>query len=131
MRDHNIRVRFIANYAGRPTVMIATNIRGLLDLEDRFGQLYKKEKQSTLSNAFFHDPERINDIVLKISSENKGLERVGNTKFEWGLTKSKWNEFREKVSALIKNKSEGELFLNIDNNKLENYQVVIYLNLQD
>lgn len=56
--------------------------------------------------------------------KNIGLIQTSTEAFEWRLTKSKWNEFREKLTAMYRNGSSGHYYLDSDSSDNKDLQVV-------
>jgi hypothetical protein len=132
-----IRTGFYDDFKGYDTVLISTDINGLLEIENLFLLLaqglpsFDFSTLKYLDNRFHVYIKAFNDTI------NAGLKQIDKGKFEWRLNKEKWNQFREMTSALYRNGISGHQYLDSETNHfdkesnfidLDSLQVVLSLN---
>lgn len=126
-KEKHIRVGFFEKFKGKDSILISVDIYGILELEKIFQTLQNKALFFDLSKSSIADSKYNLKIIMSVSQENLGLIRE-DKKFTWILSKEKWAEFEQKTRALYKNKSIGHQYLDSDNNKNNDLQVILSLN---
>jgi hypothetical protein len=127
--SNHIRTGFYDGFKGYDTVLISADIHGLLEIEGAFLQLSKGLAFFDFLKLKFLDTIYSVDIKAYNDTDNIGLKRVAKGKFEWRLTKDKWNQFREMTTALYRNGTSGHQYLDTETSDihLDSLQVVLSL----
>jgi hypothetical protein len=126
----HIRTGFYGDFKGYDTVLISVDINGLLEIENVFLELsqglfsFDFSKLKLLDKEFHVDIKAYNDV------NNIGLKQVDKGKFEWRLTKEKWDQFRQKATALYRISTSGHQYLDTETGdiNLDSLQVVLSFN---
>jgi hypothetical protein len=125
-----IRIGFFDDFKGYDTVLISVDIHGLLEMEAAFMQLSQGLSLFEFSTLKYLDKKYSVDIKAFIGERNDGLGQIGKGKFEWGLTKDKWNQFREMLTALYSIGIAGHQYLDSESGDIaiDSLQVVLSFN---
>lgn len=123
----HIRTGFYDNFKGYDTVLICVDINGLLKIENVFLQLAQGHLSIDFSKLKLLDKKYSIDIKAYNDTKNIGLKQIDKDKFEWRLTKDKWNQFREMTTALYRNGTNGHQYLDSETGgiDLDSLQVVL------
>ena len=101
IEDKHIRIGHFDDFKGEDSILISADIEGLLELEDVFLKLANGLSSFAFSNLKLLDKT----FRLKLSAfndnKNVGLRQTSPDSYEWRATSEKWNEFREKLTALV------------------------------
>ena len=125
-----IRIGFFDDFKGENSILISADIHGLLELEKIFDGLSKKSTEFELNKAKYTDPKFSVGIKMRVTELDSGLKLVDD-KYEWNLTKNKWSEFRQKITGLYRNGTNGHHYLDSESNNNSDFQVVLSLNEYD
>ena len=125
-----IRIAFLDEFHGEDSILISTDIYGLLELKKIFNRLSKKSTEFELNKAKLIDSNFNVRIKMRSTDINSGLKLV-NGNYEWNLTKNKWSEFRDKASGLYKNGTKGHHYLDSESKINDDLQVVLSVNEYD
>ena len=125
----HIRTGFYDDFKGYDTVLICVDINGLLEIENVFLQLAQGLFSFDFSTLKLLDKKYSIDIKAYSDTKNIGLKQMDKGKFEWRLTKDKWNQFREMTTALYRNGTNGHQYLDTETGDidLDSLQVVLSL----
>lgn len=124
-----IRTGFYDDFKGYDTVLICVNINGLLEIENILLQLAQGLFSFNFSDLKLLDKKYNVDIQAYNDTKNIGLKQIDKGKFEWRLTKDKWNQFRGMTTALYRNGTSGHQYLDAETGDidLDSLQVVLSL----
>lgn len=125
MTEHKqIRIKHFDDFKGEDSILISADIEGLLELEDVFLKLANGLASFDFSNLNLLDKP----FRLKLSAfndtKNVGLRQTSPDGYEWRVTSDKWNEFREKLTAMYRNGNGGHHYLDSDPADNKDLQVV-------
>jgi hypothetical protein len=125
----HIRTGFYDDFKGYDTVLISVDIHGLLEIENAFLQLSQGLSYFDFSTLKFLDTNYHVDIKAYNDTNNIGLKQLDKGKFEWRVSKDKWNQFREMATALYRNGTNGHQYLDAETGDidLDSLQVVLSL----
>ena len=84
-----IRTGFYGDFKGYDTVLISTDINGLLEIENVFLLLAQGLPSFDFSTLKYLDKKFHVDINAFNDTINAGLKQIGKGKFEWRLKKRK------------------------------------------
>jgi len=107
----HIRTGFYDDFKGYDTVLISVDIHGLVEIENTFLKLSQGLSYFDFSTLKFLDNIYHVEIKAYNDTVNIGLKQIDKSKFEWRLTKDKWNQFREMTTALYRNGTNGHQYL--------------------
>jgi len=125
----HIRTGFFDDFKGYDTVLICADINGLLEIENVLFQLAQGLPSFDFSTFTLLDKKYRVDIKAYNDTNNIGLKQIDKGKFEWRLTKEKWNKFREMTTALYRNGTNAHQYLDTETGDidLDSLQVVLSL----
>lgn len=110
----HIRIGHFPDFEGKEILLISSDIKGLLELEEVFWQLSNGLAEYNFSNLKLLDKKfRVNLSAFNGSSDI-GLIKKSIDSYEWTLTKEKWDQFRERLTGLYRIGTDGNRPLNID-----------------
>jgi len=124
----HIRIGFFDNLKGEDSILISVDIHGLLEMEDIFVKLSNGLESYNFSKLKLLDKKHKIEIIAFNESRDIGLKRIEKNKYEWRLTKNKWNEFREKLTAMYRVEKVCHQYLDSDSVDNLDFQVIISLN---
>jgi len=125
----HIRTGFYDDFKGYDTVLISVDINGLLEIENVLLELSNGLSSFDFSTLKSLDTKYCVEIKAYNDTNNIGLKQIDKGKFEWRLTKDKWNQFREMTTALYSNGTSGHQYLDSETGDLylDSLQVVLSL----
>ena len=126
LMDNSIKIGFLKDFKGEDSLLISVNINGLLKIEELFQSLSLNSSIISFKNIDTYNPQNL-DLTLQISNSNIGLIKTGK-KLNWILTIKQWGSIREKATSLIKNSTSGHHYLDSENPKNKDIQVILSLN---
>src|SRR5438093_9052722 len=109
-----IRTGFYDDFKSYDTVLISADINGILEIENAFFQLAQGLSSFDFSTLKLLDKKYNIDIKAYSDTNDIGLRQIDKGKFEWRLTKDKWNQFREMTTALYRNSTNGHQYLDTE-----------------
>lgn len=124
----HIRIGLFEDFEGEDSVLITADINGLLELEDLFLNLANGQSKFELTELKHLDRTYRMNITAYNDIQDLGLTKVKNTIYEWRLTSNKWNEFREKLTAMYRLGKGGHHYLDSDSKLNNDYQVIFSWN---
>jgi len=127
----HIRTGFYDNFKGYDTVLICVDINGLLEIENVFLQLAQGRFSFDFSSLNLLDKKYKVDIKAYNDTTNFGLKQIDKGKFEWRLTKDKWNQFREMATALYRNGTNGHQYLDTETGDIDLNSLQVVLSLDE
>lgn len=125
--NKKICIGFFEDFSGEDSILIAVDIYGLLEIEGIFLKLADGLKNFNFSELNLLDKEYRINLIAYNDTQNNGLRHTANGQYEWRATKEKWNEFREKLTALYRNSNNGHQYLDSDPVDNGDLQVVFSL----
>ena len=131
MKDKKyIRAGFFEDFKGEDSILISVDIFGLTELEMVFDRLAKSETEINISKLKYIDKVYQIPIKMRATEKNYGLVNK-NGKYEWCLTKKKWDKFRQQVIHLYLNGTSGHLYLDSESKDNKDLQINISLSEYD
>ena len=123
----HIRTGFYDDFKGYDTVLISVDIYGLLEIENAFLELSQGLPSFDFTTLKLLDTKFHVAIKAYNDTEDVGLKQIDKGKFEWRLTKDKWNKFREMTTALYRIGTNGHQYLDTETGDidLDSLQVVL------
>ena len=125
-----VKIGFFKEFRGEDSILISTDINGLLELEKIFENLSKEMNEFDFLNLESLDKKHFLNLKLYADNSNIGLKEIEGI-FEWRVDKIKWKNFREKLTSMIRNSLKSHNYFDSDANNSDDYQVVISLNEYD
>lgn len=125
----HIHIGYFDNFKGENSIVISVDINGLLELEKVFLQLSQGLAEFDFSKLQHLDTNKLK-LHAFTSSESIGVVQTAVDKYEWTISKEKWSEFREKLTALYRLGTSGHQYLDSDSTNNQDLQVVLSWNEQ-
>jgi len=116
--NKKICIGFFKDFQGEDSILISADIYGLLEMEGIFLKLTDGLTDFNFSDLKLLDKEFRINLIAYNDSQNIGLRHTVSGQYEWRATKEKWNEFREKLTAMYRNGISGHHYL--DSNSADN-----------
>ncbi len=123
----HIRIDYFDNFKGENSIVISVDINGLLELENLFLQLSQDLTEFDFSKLQYLETAKLK-LHAFTSHENIGIVQTTFDKYAWTVSKDKWSEFREKLTALYKIGDRGHQYLDSDSTDNKDLQVVLSWN---
>jgi len=125
--NKKICIGFFEDFSGEDSILISVDINGLLEMEGVFLKLADGLPDFNFSELNLLDKEFRISLIAYNDTQNNGLRHTASGQFEWRATKAKWNEFREKLTALYRNGNIGHQYLDCEPADNGDLQVVFSL----
>ena len=126
-----IRIGHFDNFKGENSILISTDIHGLLELENIFLKLSNGLHDFDFSTLQHLDKNFRINLKAHIDKDNIGLIQVSSDKYDWRLNSQKWGEFQEKLTAMYRLGNNGHHFLDSNSKENRELQVIFSWNEYD
>jgi hypothetical protein len=126
-----IRIGHFDNFKGENSILISTDIHGLLELEDIFLKLSNGLHYFDFSTLQHLDNKFRINLKAFINKDNIGLIQESTDNYVWRLNSQKWGEFREKLTTIYRLGKDGHHFLDSDSTENKDLQVIFSWNEYD
>lgn len=123
-----IRIHFFEGFKGEDSILISVDVHGLLELEEVFLKLSEGLEEYDFRDLKLLDRDFPIRVKAFSSVDNSGFRKAADETYEWKVTKEKWNEYREMVTVMYKNYTDGHQYLDSDSDDLNDLQVVLSWN---
>ena len=124
IEQKHIRIGHYEDFKGEDSILISADTEGLLELEEVFLKLSHGLSSFDFSNLKLLDKTFQIKLSAFNDTKNFGLRKTSPDGYEWKATSEKWNEFREKLTAIYRNGNSGHQYLDIDPTDNKDLQVV-------
>lgn len=126
----SIKIGFFKEFEGEDSILISTDINGMIEFENVFENLSKHLDEFDCKKFKNKDKKHFLDLKLYADNSNTGLKDTKGI-YEWRVDRDTWKNFREKLTSMIRcaNKSHNYFDSNAENEG--DYQVVISMNEYD
>ena len=123
--NNKICIGFFKDFSGEDSILISADIYGLVELEGIFSKLAEGLADFNFSDLKLLDKKFRINLIAYNDTQNFGLRQKANGQYEWRVTQEKWNEFREKLTAMYQPDRGGHQYMDSDPEDNGDLQVIL------